>query len=151
MQSNDGNRHPVIDSLRALNMVLQRNRTRFAARFGVTVADTMVISQLAGAPGGRLRPGVLAEQLGLGSGTVTAMLDRLEAAGLVARVANPEDRRSSLVQLQPKGRRALTGAVDELARVIDSALDTDQQAAFAGYLAVLIAAVDPAAASTTPV
>jgi len=46
---------------------------------------------------GTATPSELARQTGLTSGAATAMLDRLERAGLVARRPNPDDRRGTLV------------------------------------------------------
>src|SRR5919204_3803954 len=48
---------------------------------------------------GPLTPGRLAELSGLGSGTVTGVLDRLEAAGYAARGRDPADRRRVTVTL----------------------------------------------------
>lgn len=42
-------------------------------------------------------PSELARHTGLTSGATTAMLDRLEKAGLIARGPNPEDRRGTLI------------------------------------------------------
>jgi DNA-binding MarR family transcriptional regulator len=42
-------------------------------------------------------PSELARQTGLTSGATTAMLDRLERAGLIERRANPDDRRGTLI------------------------------------------------------
>ncbi len=42
-------------------------------------------------------PSELARQTGLTSGATTAMLDRLEKAGLIERRPNPEDRRGTLI------------------------------------------------------
>ncbi len=51
---------------------------------------------------GPATPGKLAQYMGLTTGGVTVMLDRLEKAGLVKREANPNDRRSVLVRVNPK-------------------------------------------------
>ena len=42
---------------------------------------------------------------GLKRSTLTSLLDRLEARGLVRRKSHPEDRRSLMVILRPEGRR----------------------------------------------
>lgn len=57
---------------------------------------------------GPLTPGVLAQCSGLSSGGVTVVLDRLERAGYIHRVRNPEDRRSVLVELIPAREKQLT-------------------------------------------
>ena len=51
-----------------------------------------------------LRGGELAERLGVEPPTVTKMLRRLEACGLLERRADPEDARSLRVYLTEKGR-----------------------------------------------
>ncbi|WP_454765755.1 MarR family winged helix-turn-helix transcriptional regulator [Cupriavidus campinensis] len=53
----------------------------------------------------------LGERLSLDSGTLTPLLKRLETAGLVARVRDPEDERRVLVSLTDAGRR-LRGAAE---------------------------------------
>jgi DNA-binding MarR family transcriptional regulator len=52
--------------------------------------------------GGRMTAGQLATAARLTSGAVTAVLDRLESAGLVRRVRDRADRRRVLVEITPK-------------------------------------------------
>ncbi|MEV7728711.1 MarR family transcriptional regulator [Streptomyces sp. NPDC087917] len=47
-------------------------------------------------------PGALGEQLGLTTGSVTAMLDRLEKLGYLTRGPHPTDRRRTLVRVTPE-------------------------------------------------
>jgi DNA-binding MarR family transcriptional regulator len=47
-------------------------------------------------------PTELSHYSGLSSGATTAMLDRLEKSGLVARRPNPRDRRGTLISLVPE-------------------------------------------------
>lgn len=58
---------------------------------------------------GRMSAGELAAQSGLTSGAITAVIDRLERAGLADRVSDPADRRRVLVELTPK---AVAGSLD---------------------------------------
>jgi DNA-binding MarR family transcriptional regulator len=51
---------------------------------------------------GQATPGYLGDALGLTSGSVTAMLDRLETMGLVARRPDPADRRR--IEVTPTGQ-----------------------------------------------
>lgn len=46
----------------------------------------------------------LAQKTGLAKNTLTAMLNRMEESGLVARLASPADRRQSLIALTEKAR-----------------------------------------------
>ncbi|WP_210072330.1 MULTISPECIES: MarR family transcriptional regulator [Microbacterium] len=84
--------------------------------------------------GGSLTPTEIAQSLGISTASVTGMLDRLRAGGLVDFVANPSDRRSKFVV--PFDRDTDPDAIDPVtARVREFALglpsDTaDQIAAF---------------------
>lgn len=49
----------------------------------------------------------LAERLGVNPSTAMRMVDRLSAAGLVSRRANPADRRENLLSVTPEGRRTV--------------------------------------------
>lgn len=53
----------------------------------------------------------LARETELSSGAMTNRIDRLEERGLVARRADPEDRRSVIVRLTARGRRAIDEAI----------------------------------------
>lgn len=72
--------------------------------FGLLFIDYSVLRllQLAGPPY-RMSPTELAEIVLRSSGGMTQILDRLERAGLVARAADPSDRRKVLVGLTPGG------------------------------------------------
>jgi DNA-binding MarR family transcriptional regulator len=58
----------------------------------------------------RLSAGELADTMGLSSGAMTNRLDRLEEAGLVRRVPDPNDRRGVLVEPTEQGHAAWTRA-----------------------------------------
>ena len=74
--------------------------------FGLLFIDYSVLRvlQLAGDPY-RMSPSELAEVVVRSSGGMTQILDRLERAGLVARTADPSDRRKVLVGLTVEGLR----------------------------------------------
>lgn len=67
----------------------------------------------------------------LTSGAMTNRIDRLEAQGLVRRVADPQDRRRVLVQLTPKGRKLVDQATaarfDAARAALDGLTDAQQQ------------------------
>jgi DNA-binding MarR family transcriptional regulator len=93
-----------------------------------------------------LTPTELARRRMMTSGGMTAALDRLERRGLVARTANPADRRGSLVGLTDAGRDAIEQAVDLQAaverRLVD-ALSAEEVDQLVGLLRRLLLAVDP--------
>jgi len=57
-------------------------------------------------------PTALSDSLMITSGGTTKRLDRMEAAGLVARRPDPEDRRGILVELTQRGREIIDAAVE---------------------------------------
>jgi DNA-binding MarR family transcriptional regulator len=65
---------------------------------------------------GRLTAGQLAEASGLTTGAVTAMIDRMERAGFVTRVRDPEDRRRVFVELTPEAKEAGRKLYEPLAK-----------------------------------
>jgi DNA-binding MarR family transcriptional regulator len=64
----------------------------------------------------------IGERLSLTSGSVTALINRLEAGAYAKRVANPEDRRSVLISITPAGRRAWEWALAETAAPVAKAV-----------------------------
>jgi DNA-binding MarR family transcriptional regulator len=85
---------------------------RGARRFGVEVPEGDVLFTLrrSGRPY-RLTPSELSKSLLVSSGTLTSRLDRLEAKGLIRRVAHPSDRRSTEVELTDAGLALVDEAV----------------------------------------
>jgi DNA-binding MarR family transcriptional regulator len=78
------------------------------ARFGINGRELAVLTVLAdGEPPSQLEA---AQRLSIDRTTMVALLDELETKGLVARSADPADRRRNIVVLTPLGRECLTGA-----------------------------------------
>jgi DNA-binding MarR family transcriptional regulator len=81
----------------------------------------------------------IASELGITTGGTSKLVDRIEAAGLCRRLPNPEDRRSSLLELTPEGRRLLAAAGeafdDELQRRLGAAVPERTLRQFAATLA----------------
>lgn len=69
----------------------------------ITVAQARIAARI-GPAGTRISD--LAEQAQVAKQTATALVDRLERAGYVERVADPTDARVRLVRLGPRGREA---------------------------------------------
>ncbi|WP_330271294.1 MarR family transcriptional regulator [Lentzea sp. NBC_00516] len=72
--------------------------TKVAARMGLSATDEKCID-LAMRAEGPITAGRLAELSGLSTGAVTGVIDRLEHAGFVRRVRDPNDRRKVLVEV----------------------------------------------------
>jgi DNA-binding MarR family transcriptional regulator len=81
-------------------------------RYGLTFGEYEVLAALVrSGPPHRLRPSDLGGALVLSSGAVTNRIDRVEAAGLVERLRDPDDRRGTLVALTDKGRQVVDESV----------------------------------------
>jgi DNA-binding MarR family transcriptional regulator len=71
-----------------------------AERLGVSRTDLHCLNAIEN--GGGLTAGQLAQAVGLTSGAVTGVIDRLERAGFARRVADPGDRRRVKVEVTPE-------------------------------------------------
>jgi DNA-binding MarR family transcriptional regulator len=68
-------------------------------------------------------PSEIGHLLNLTSGSVTALLDRLEGAAFVTRSQNPDDRRSLLATATPAGRHAIQWYYDRLDEIVGKTLE----------------------------
>jgi len=86
----------------------------------------------------------IASELRITTGGTSKLVDRIEASGYCRRLANPDDRRSSLLELTPEGKRLLAeaGAAfdNELQRWLGAAVPERTLRQFAGTLSRLRAA-----------
>lgn len=76
---------------------------RHVRSLGLTLSQFDVIATLGDTNGMTCKQ--LSEQTLVTKGTLTGVLDRLEAKGLVERVASQEDRRVTIIRLTPKGEK----------------------------------------------
>lgn len=83
---------------------LHRGTNEALSPLGLSRTQARVVRLLADGP---LRMAVIAERLAVVPRTVTDLVDGVEAAGLVARRRDPEDRRATFVALTPAGRQLL--------------------------------------------
>ena len=119
----------MIAAIRDVDLAMQISRSRFAHLQRINPHDTLVISALAAA-GGPARPREIAQSLRITSGTLTTMIDRLEAAGLVHRQPNPKDRRSILLALTDEGARTVEQWAGELGAAVAVAIPADDHERF---------------------
>lgn len=96
-----------------------RERLRCAlAEHGCTEFGFEVLTTLRDAEGGLLPPSIIAERCGILRGTLTDVLARLEACGLVARHRNETDRRQLLAELTPRGKNLCERVIEHYVRAI---------------------------------
>lgn len=98
----DAKRHAQLvqvgTAMRRMLLSVETARLHAARTQHLHPTDFACLGLLARSPA-PLSPKDIILQLDLSSGSVTALLDRLESAGYITRMANPEDRRSLLVVL----------------------------------------------------
>jgi len=93
---------------------LMQEMTTTIARHDLTFPGFDVLATLLrSGPPHSLTPNQLLETMIITSGTMTNRIDQLEKQGLVARIKNPEDKRSTMVSLTKKGHEVIGNAVTE--------------------------------------
>lgn len=128
----------IVERIQKLNRYLDRAMNQTLAEFGLDRGEWHLLGALRrSGPPYRRSPGQLADDIGLSSGAMTNRLDRLEEAGLVRRLPDPDDRRGLKVELTDAGWRAWqdsTGAQAEKEALVASALDQGEKEALNGLL-----------------
>jgi DNA-binding MarR family transcriptional regulator len=85
--------------------------------------DYDVLASLRRAHPKPLRPQDLADRVMISAPGITGRLDRLEAAGLIARKAHPTDRRATLISITAKGRRVADRAFASILQAINEMVE----------------------------
>jgi DNA-binding MarR family transcriptional regulator len=121
----------IVDRINGLRRRFHRMLDETLADFGLSDGEWRALSHLwlAGPPY-RRSVGKLAKRAELSSGAMTNRLDRMEEAGLVRRVPDPDDRRGVLVELTDAGRKAWKESVKAQAQkesLVAAALDADEK------------------------
>jgi DNA-binding MarR family transcriptional regulator len=121
----------IVERIDILNRLFDHSMETTLAEFGLDRRTHRVLARLRyQGPPYRLSAGRLAEGMGLSSGAMTNRLDRLEAAGLVRRLPDPDDRRGVLVEPTEAGHAAWDRATDTQAgkeALIASALSDEEK------------------------
>src|SRR4051812_20943026 len=92
----------IVNRIAGINRRIKRVSEATLAEFDLTHPEWRVLGTLRNS--GPRKAGVLARYLELSTGAMTSRLDGLEEQGLVRRVADPDDRRSVIVELTDEGR-----------------------------------------------
>ena len=95
----------IVDRMNGLSRRFKRALNQTIAEHGLSFEEWDVLGALRRAgPPFRRSAGELAEISDLSSGAMTSRLDRLEKAGLVKRLPDPNDRRGVLIELTKTGQ-----------------------------------------------
>lgn len=140
---------PVADAAESELVTLTVGLVRYAATLsaglaatsGLAPTDATALRALDLMVGGEQPVGALGRELGLSSGAMTGLIDRLERAGLAQRHADPGDRRRVLVSLTPRARAFGAAQLRPLLdRVVAAAgrLPAEQRTAVRDFLAAIL-------------
>ena len=143
---------PITGRILRLARYLEAGREAELAKFGLTLADFDMLATLRRrAAGEPIKIRDLQLSLMLSSGGMTKRLDRLESAGLIERLPDPNDRRGTLITLSPRGLDLIDEAVPVITRyetaVVTDAIGSERSRAVVGNgLRQLLIAKESAAA-----
>jgi len=102
----------VVGRLLSIGRQLEGRANAALKPLGLHYTDLDVLATLRrGGRPYRRTPTELRNAVLITSGAMTACLDRLEGNGLIARVADPQDRRSSAAELTTAGRKLIDKAI----------------------------------------
>ncbi|MBF4602241.1 MarR family transcriptional regulator [Frigoribacterium sp. VKM Ac-1396] len=115
----------VLIALQHLQSQIAFANDQLAKRIGVGSTDFLALVHLS--VQGDTPPKKVGEALGLSSGAMTALADRLESAGLVTRLQHPTDRRSFVLALTADGSAGVNDAGALYGRAVQEALPASRR------------------------
>ncbi len=127
--------------VRAGEALLGEIDRRVRLTFGIPQAAATALAVIDGA-GAPLTPSQVSDRMLVASATMTATLDLLEHHGWIRRAANPDDRRSTLIEITPDGKAAtdqLLPGIRALEKSTLSALTAGERAQLLDLLAKILA------------
>jgi DNA-binding MarR family transcriptional regulator len=134
------------DLIRLEIAVWERVDARLRESHGLPLAFFESLLFISRAPQGSMRVGDLARALRVTVGGTSKLVDRIERAGLIAREADPDDRRASRLVLTAAGKRKVTAGVKtyeaEVAGILGGVLGSEEQVQMRDYLSRLLASID---------
>lgn len=109
----------VFDTIVHLETVLWNSvDAALTAALGLSLGRLHILRVIDRTPDCRVQDVV--QQLAITVGGASKAVDRVETAGLCRRRSNPEDRRSSVLELTPAGERSMAEGVRALRRELDT-------------------------------
>jgi DNA-binding MarR family transcriptional regulator len=114
---------PVYAAMRAVTSIMRAQQILIAdldaalRPFGLTFARYEALVLLTFSSSGALPLSKIGERLQVHATSVTNLIDRLEASGMVRREPNPRDGRGTLAVLTDEGRRVADAATRELHKI----------------------------------
>ena len=97
----------ILRNIRKILRSLNLESKKIQKDYGVSIPQLMCLDYLGSIKDYRSNQGELARYLNLNSSTMSGIIDRLESKGFVARLPNPQDKRTVHIALTSKGSRLL--------------------------------------------
>ena len=133
----------ILRSLRRILRAVDLHGRGLSRRYGLTGAQVICLREIQRQ--GEVNPGVLAREMSLKPPTMTGILDRLEARGLVARRRLDRDKRQVRVTLTDHGQSTLSQAPPPLQEKFTERLaqvPAERRAAIASALGEVVALLE---------
>ncbi len=101
--------HETLLNIYFTSTLIRKRGTEFLRDFGLTDVQINVMMLLGhqARPNEGLSQAQLSDMMLVNRANITGLIDRMEKAKLVARTADPEDRRTNIIKLTARGRRLL--------------------------------------------
>lgn len=148
----DNRSDAALVALRQILKAVDANARGIARASGLTPSQLIILRLLGHL--GETNPSVLAKRMSLTMATVTALVDKLEEQGLIARRRDEVDRRRMLISITRAGKKMISQSPDVLqARFQDrfDALPQWEQAAVIAALERVVALLGAADIDASPV
>ena len=130
--------HDLIAALIRSTALIQDTCATASSEHGLTPQQAQLMCVVGDKPSSMVRLGAL---LRVGKSSMTGLIQRAEEAGLVRRAPDPEDGRSTLIELTEAGRRANTAfratVGERITRMIGT-LPPDEQKALSMALSTIV-------------
>ncbi|WIM67250.1 MarR family transcriptional regulator [Corynebacterium breve] len=114
---------------------------------GISHFDYYAMAQISETEEGSLRMSELAQAADMSLSHLSRVITRLEKKGLVKRVPDPNDGRSTLAELTPEGwevvRKAAPGHVSEVRRLVFDNLTPEETRAISSAMAKIVNVMNP--------
>lgn len=145
--------HDDVDAVTTAALTASRVLVAVAARSLAAAEDTVTLPQfrllVVLSTRAAMKLAAVAEQLGVNASTALRMVERLEAAGMVDRRVNPDNRREVLITLTDAGHQVVDDVTarrrDELAKIVASMRPKQRRQLVTALSAFADAAGEPSA------
>ena len=114
----DGPLESATSGLREIILAGEQYRHVVANYLGLTISESQAVSYLFSR--GAMGQSHLGEALGFNTSSTTALVDRLERNSIAERIADPNDRRRSTIQLSKVGRKTVAASTGWIVHAFDN-------------------------------